>query len=84
MRKVNTQALMEVIADLMSDNSITFRHFSNAFFDSRIHNKHSFLNTLELLKTDIISPEYLEGCYQLGQKYPDLCSSIFLLCGKGV
>jgi SAM-dependent methyltransferase len=33
-----------------------------------------------LLQTDIISPEYLEGCYQLGQIYPDLCSSIFLLC----
>lgn len=37
----------------------------------------------KLLKTDIISPEYLEGCYQLGQRYPDLCSSIFLLCEKG-
>lgn len=36
-----------------------------------------------LLATDIISPEYLEGCYQLGQQYPDLCSSIFLLCEKG-
>jgi 2-polyprenyl-3-methyl-5-hydroxy-6-metoxy-1,4-benzoquinol methylase len=36
-----------------------------------------------LLKTDIISPEYLEGCYQLGQQYPDLCSSIFLMCEKG-
>lgn len=37
----------------------------------------------KLLKTDIISPDYLEGCYQLGQQYPDLCSSIFLLCEKG-
>lgn len=36
-----------------------------------------------LLKTDIISKEYLEGCYQLGQVYPDLCSSIFLLCERG-
>lgn len=36
-----------------------------------------------LLQTDIISKEYLEGCYQLGQIYPDLCSSIFLLCEKG-
>lgn len=36
-----------------------------------------------LLKTDIISKEYLEGCYQLGQQYPDLCSSIFLVCEKG-
>jgi len=37
----------------------------------------------KLLKTDIISPDYLEGCYQLGKEYPDLCSSIFLVCEKG-
>jgi 2-polyprenyl-3-methyl-5-hydroxy-6-metoxy-1,4-benzoquinol methylase len=37
----------------------------------------------KLLQTDIISDEYLEGCFQLGQQYPDLCSSIFLLCEKG-
>jgi 2-polyprenyl-3-methyl-5-hydroxy-6-metoxy-1,4-benzoquinol methylase len=36
-----------------------------------------------LLNTDIISNEYLEGCFQLGQIYPDLCSSIFLMCEKG-
>lgn len=35
-----------------------------------------------LLRTDIISPEYLEGCYRLGQHYPDLCSSIFLTCER--
>ncbi len=37
----------------------------------------------QLLQTDIISKEYLEGCYELGQQYPDLCSSIFLMCEKG-
>jgi 2-polyprenyl-3-methyl-5-hydroxy-6-metoxy-1,4-benzoquinol methylase len=37
----------------------------------------------KLLKTDIISPAYLEGCYQLGQQYPDLCSSIYLVCEAG-
>ena len=36
-----------------------------------------------LLKTGIISKEYLEGCYKLGQQYPDLCSSIFLMCERG-
>lgn len=36
-----------------------------------------------LLATDIISKEYLEGCFQLGQVYPDLCSSIFLVCERG-
>lgn len=37
----------------------------------------------KLLQTDIISSEYLEGCYELGKDYPDLCSSIFLMCEKG-
>ena len=37
----------------------------------------------QLLQTDIISKEYLDGCYMLGQQYPDLCSSIFLLCERG-
>ena len=36
-----------------------------------------------LLSTDIISKEYLDGCYKLGQQYPDLCASIFLMCEKG-
>lgn len=36
-----------------------------------------------LLNTDIISEQYLDGCFQLGQQYPDLCSSIFLMCEKG-
>ena len=36
-----------------------------------------------LLTTDIISKEYLDGCFKLGQIYPDLCSSIFLLCKAG-
>lgn len=36
-----------------------------------------------LLQTDIISKEYMDGCYELGHQYPDLCSSIFLVCEKG-
>ncbi len=36
-----------------------------------------------ILQTDILSPEYLDGCYALGHEYPDLCASIFLLCEKG-
>jgi 2-polyprenyl-3-methyl-5-hydroxy-6-metoxy-1,4-benzoquinol methylase len=36
-----------------------------------------------LLQTDIVSKEYLDGCYSLGQQYPDLCSSIFLVCERG-
>lgn len=37
-----------------------------------------------LLNTDIISKEYLQGCFELGQVYPDLCSSIFLVCKKQI
>jgi 2-polyprenyl-3-methyl-5-hydroxy-6-metoxy-1,4-benzoquinol methylase len=36
-----------------------------------------------LLQTDIISDGYLEGCFKLGQRYPDLCSSVFLVCERG-
>lgn len=35
-----------------------------------------------LLKTDIINQDYLDGCYRLGQQYPDLCSSIMFVCKK--
>ncbi len=35
-----------------------------------------------LLGTDIISKEYLDGCYSLGQQYPELCSSIYCICTK--
>jgi SAM-dependent methyltransferase len=37
----------------------------------------------KILNSDVISQEYLDGCYALGQVYPDLCASIFLLCEKG-
>ena len=36
-----------------------------------------------LLQTDIVSQAYLDGCYKLGQQYPDLCASIFLVCERG-
>jgi GNAT superfamily N-acetyltransferase/SAM-dependent methyltransferase len=49
---------------------IFFKGLANFQFDAAI-------------KAGIISPEYLEGCYQLGQVYPDLCASIFLVCEKG-
>lgn len=36
-----------------------------------------------ILKTDIVSQDYLDGCYALGQVYPDLCASIYLVCERG-
>jgi 2-polyprenyl-3-methyl-5-hydroxy-6-metoxy-1,4-benzoquinol methylase len=56
--------------NIIHRSGIFFKAFANFQWD-------------RLLNTDIISPEYLEGCYQLGQQYPDLCSSIFLMCEKG-
>ena len=35
-----------------------------------------------LMQTDIIGTDYLEGCYQLGMQYPDLCASIYLICSR--
>ncbi|RYG38463.1 MAG: class I SAM-dependent methyltransferase [Burkholderiales bacterium] len=51
-------------------NGIFFKAFANFQWD-------------RILKTDIVSPAYLEGCFALGQQYPDLCASIFLLCESG-
>ena len=33
-----------------------------------------------LIGSDILSDDYLEGCYQLGMEFPDLSASIFLVC----
>ncbi|HEY3949295.1 class I SAM-dependent methyltransferase [Phenylobacterium sp.] len=35
------------------------------------------------LEAGIISDAYMEGCYQLGMQYPELCASIYLICGRG-
>jgi hypothetical protein len=32
------------------------------------------------VKLGVVSEAYLEGCYQLGLRYPDLCSSIYAVC----
>ncbi len=37
----------------------------------------------DALQANVISREYLEGCYKLGMIYPDLCASVFLVCEKG-
>lgn len=37
----------------------------------------------KLMGGDVLSDGYLEGCYKLGMQYPDLCASIFAVCGRG-
>jgi len=34
-----------------------------------------------LMGGDVVSDAYVEGCYRLGMRYPDLCASIYLVCG---
>jgi len=53
MIKLNEVQTMEMIFDLMSVHNLSFRNVGNHFFDSRVHNKESFQNTLDLLKADI-------------------------------
>ena len=57
---------------------LTVRHRSGIFFKALANFQWD-----RLLQTDIISKEYLDGCYKLGQQYPDLCSSIYLMCERG-
>jgi len=37
----------------------------------------------QALAAGTISQDYVEGCYQLGMVYPDLCASVYLICEKG-
>ncbi|NDF12337.1 MAG: class I SAM-dependent methyltransferase [Proteobacteria bacterium] len=55
---------------ILKEGGIFFKPFANYQFD-------------KLMKTDIISKAYLDGCYALGEEYPELCASIYLVCGKG-
>ena len=36
-----------------------------------------------VIPAGIVTDEYLDGCYKLGQVYPDLCSTIYCICTKG-
>lgn len=57
--------------NVVERKGIFFKAFANFQFDKILN------------YGDVINEDYLEGCFQLGNHYPDLCSSIFLLCEKG-
>jgi 2-polyprenyl-3-methyl-5-hydroxy-6-metoxy-1,4-benzoquinol methylase len=48
---------------------VMFKPFANFQFDKLIEHK-------------IIDQGYLDGCYALGMQYPELASSIYLVCGR--
>lgn len=58
------------ILKIKGEGGVFFKPFANFQFD-------------KLMNTDIIDKSYLDGCYKLGKDFPDLCASIYLLCGKG-
>jgi 2-polyprenyl-3-methyl-5-hydroxy-6-metoxy-1,4-benzoquinol methylase len=34
----------------------------------------------QLFQSGVIKADYLEGCFELGKKYPDLCASVYAVC----
>lgn len=56
--------------NILCRGGVFFKAFANFQFDL-------------MLKHKIINQEYLDACYFLGMQYPELCSSIYLVCGKG-
>lgn len=56
--------------DVLQTGGVFFKPFANFQFD-------------QLMASRIISDAYLEGCYRLGMHYPDLCASIWCMCGRG-
>ncbi len=56
--------------EVVSRGGVFFKALANFQFDA-------------LMGGDVISDAYLDGCYELGKQYPDLCASIYLVCGRG-
>jgi len=53
--------------EIVKKEGVFFKPFANFQFD-------------KIIKEKIIDEKFLEGCYKLGFKYPDLSASIFFLC----
>src|SRR5581483_644077 len=56
--------------EVLQTGGVFFKPFANFQFD-------------QLMASGIISEAYLEGCYRHGMHYPDLCASIWCVCGRG-
>lgn len=52
---------------VMQSGGVFFKPFANFQFD-------------RMLLENIVDQTYLEGCYQLGMTYADLCASIYVVC----
>lgn len=67
--KLLKQHATEAGLSIKGEGGVFFKPFANFQFD-------------QLMQTEIISKEYLDGCYELGKEYPELCASIYLICGR--
>jgi 2-polyprenyl-3-methyl-5-hydroxy-6-metoxy-1,4-benzoquinol methylase len=65
-----TRDVLDAGLRIVHSGGVFFKPLANYQFD-------------QLLDGGVISEAYLEGCYQLGMQYPDLCASIFLVCERG-
>ena len=52
---------------LEQSGGVFFKPFANFQFD-------------KMMAQGAIDTAYLEGCYELGKKYPDFCASVFAIC----
>ena len=66
---------METLENDLLSAGFTIKDSSGIFFKALANFQWD-----KLLYTDIISQEYIDGCYELGKKYPNLCSSIYCIC----
>lgn len=73
-RTYNMDALLQHVAQaglsVAESGGIFFKPFANFQFD-------------KLIASGLIGEDYLEGCFKLGRTYPDLCASIYAICGPG-
>lgn len=55
--------------EIQSRGGVFFKPFANFQFD-------------QLMEHKIVSQAYLDGCYALGMHYPELTSSVYVVCGR--
>jgi 2-polyprenyl-3-methyl-5-hydroxy-6-metoxy-1,4-benzoquinol methylase len=53
---------------ILDTGGVVFKPLANFQFD-------------RVLKHGIVGDDYLNGCYELGKRYPELCASIYVICG---
>ena len=55
---------------MVSEGGILFKPLANFQFD-------------RVLREKIVGDDYLNGCFELGKAYPELCASVYVVCSPG-